>query len=167
MAVDRSYKEHIVKVDIPEGLNVIFGMSHFIKTVEDLYEALVTSSPSLKFGLAFCEASQKRLVRTDGNDSKMIELAQKAAFDVGCGHTFFVYLRDGFPVNVLGRIKNVDEVCRIFCATANPLQVIVAATDQGRGVLGVIDGQAPLGIESDEDTKERIDFLRQIGYKRG
>lgn len=166
MTADRSYKEHIVKVDIPEGLNVIFGMSHFIKTVEDLYEALVTSSPSLKFGLAFCEASQKRLVRTDGNDGKMIELAQKAAFDVGCGHTFFVYLRDGFPVNVLGRIKNVDEVCSIFCATANPLQVIVAATDQGRGVLGVIDGQAPLGIESDEDKKERIDFLRQIGYKR-
>jgi adenosine/AMP kinase len=167
MATDRSFKEHVVKVDIPEGLNVIFGMSHFIKTVEDLYEALISSSPTLKFGIAFCEASQKRLVRTDGNDREMIEMAEQTAFDVGCGHTFFVFLRDGFPINVLTRVKQVDEVCRIFCATANPLQVLVAETDLGRGVLGVIDGLTPLGVEGDEDKRERIDFLRKIGYKRG
>jgi len=167
MATDRGFREHIVKVHIPAGLNVVFGMSHFIKTVEDLYETLITSSPSLKFGLAFCEASGKRLVRSDGNDPELIEMAEKAAFDIGCGHTFVVYLRDGFPVNVLGRIKSLDEVCRIFCATANALQVIVAETDQGRGALGVIDGQTPLGIEEDEDKQERLAFLRKIGYKRG
>ena len=167
MTTDRSFKQHVVKVDIPEGLNVVFGMSHFIKTVEDLYETLVTASPSLKFGIAFCEASQKRLVRCDGNDRELTDMAQRAAFDVGCGHTFFVFLADGFPINVLGRIKGVDEICRIFCATANPLQVIVAATDQGRGVLGVIDGQAPLGIETEDDKEERTEFLRRIGYKRG
>ncbi len=167
MTTDRNYKEHVVKVEFPEDLNVVFGMSHFIKTVEDLYETLISASPTLKFGIAFCEASQKRLVRSDGNDRGLIEMAEKAAFDVGCGHSFFVFLRDGFPINVLGRIKAVDEVCRIFCATANPLQVIVAATDQGRGVLGVIDGQAPLGIETDDDKKERVEFLRKIGYKRG
>jgi len=167
MTASSNYKEHLVKVDIPEGLNVIFGMSHFIKTVEDLYEALITSSPSLKFGIAFCEASQQRLVRTDGNDIDLIEMAAKAAFDVGCGHTFFIYMAEGFPINVLGRIKAVDEVCRIFCATANPVQVIVAASDLGRGVLGVIDGQVPLGIETDEDKAVRVEFLRKIGYKRG
>ena len=129
---DRRYREFVVDVDIPEGLNVVFGMSHFIKTVEDLYETLVASSTSLKFGIAFCEASQKRLVRTDGNDRQMIEMAEKAAFDVGCGHIFFIYIREGFPINVLGRIRQVDEVCRIFCATANPLEVIVAETAQGR-----------------------------------
>ena len=164
---DRSYKEHVVEVSVPEGLNVVFGMSHFIKTVEDLYETLVSASTALKFGIAFCEASQKRLVRSDGNDREMIEMAEKAALDVGCGHTFFIYMRDGFPINVLGRIKGVDEVCRIFCATANPLQVIVAAAGEGRGVLGVIDGETPLGIETDDDKKERVAFLRQIGYKRG
>ena len=164
---DRRYKEYIVEVSIPEGLNVVFGMSHFIKTVEDLYETLVSASISLKFGIAFCEASQKRLVRSDGNDQQMIEMAEKAAFDVGCGHSFFIFMRDGFPINVLGRIRQVDEVCRIFCATANPLEVIVAETPQGRGVLGVIDGQTPLGIETDDDKKERVAFLRQIGYKRG
>ena len=167
MGNDRHFKEQIVKVDIPEGMNIVFGMAHFIKTVEDLYEALVTSSTALKFGIAFCEASQKRLIRTDGNDNDLIERATRAAYDVGCGHTFFVYLTGGFPINVLGRIKDVDEVCRIFCATANPLQVLVAETDMGRGVLGVIDGQTPLGVEGDEDKKERLDFLRKIGYKRG
>jgi len=167
MTASSNYKEHVVKVDITEGLNIIFGMSHFIKTVEDLYEALITSSPSLKFGIAFCEASQKRLVRTDGNDVDLTEMAAKAAFDVGCGHTFFIYMAEGFPINVLGRVKAVDEVCRIFCATANPMQVIVAATDLGRGVLGVVDGQAPLGIETEEDKIERVEFLRKIGYKRG
>jgi len=163
---DKPYRQHLVKVDIPEGLNMVFGQSHFIKTVEDLYETLVAASPSLKFGIAFCEASQKRLVRTDGNNLELIEMAQNAAFDVACGHTFFIYLRDGFPINVLDRIKKVDEVCRIFCATANPLEVIVAETSLGRGVLGVIDGQAPVGIETDEDRQERKEFLRKIGYKR-
>jgi adenosine/AMP kinase len=167
MGTERGFREHIVRVNVPDGLNIVFGMSHFIKTTEDLYETLVTSSPSLKFGLAFCEASGKRLVRTDGNDQELIEMAETAAFDIGCGHTFIVYLRDGFPVNVLGRIRNVDEVCRIFCATANALQVLVAETDQGRGVLGVIDGQTPLGIEEEEDKQERLAFLRRIGYKRG
>ena len=161
-----NFRTHIVKVDIPEDLNIIFGMSHFIKTIEDLYETLVESSPSLKFGIAFCEASQKRLIRTDGNNDDLIKRAAKAAFDVGCGHSFFIFLRDGFPVNVLNRIKNVSEVVHIFCATANPLEVIVAETDMGRGVLAVVDGQAPLDIETDEDKKERAAFLRTIGYKR-
>lgn len=163
---EQTYKTKIVRVDIPEGVNVIFGQTHFVKTVEDLYEALVTSSMSLKFGIGFCEASQKKLVRSDGNDPEMIKAAEQAAFDVGCGHSFFVFMTDGFPINVLGRIKAVDEVCHIFCATANPLQVIVAETKQGRGVLAVVDGEIPTGIETDDDKQERIDFLRQIGYKR-
>lgn len=163
---ERNYKTHLVKVDIPEGLNVIFGMSHFVKTVEDLYETLIESSPSLKFGVAFCEASQKRLIRTDGNNEDMIKRATEAAFDVGCGHTFFVFLQDGFPINVLNRIKNVSEVVRIFCATANPIDVLVAVTNQGRGVMSVIDGYSPLGIETEKDKKERMELLRKIGYKR-
>lgn len=163
---DGNFKTKIVKVDIPSDANAIFGQTHFIKTVEDLYETLVESSPGVKFGIAFCEASQKRLIRTDGNNQDLIEMAAKAAFDVGCGHTFFIYMRDGFPVNVLNRIKNVSEVCSVFCATANPLEVVVAETDLGRGVLGVIDGFTPLGIEADDDKKERNEFLRTIGYKR-
>jgi adenosine/AMP kinase len=161
-----NFKIKVVKVAIPSDANIIFGQTHFIKTVEDLYEVLIEASPGLKFGIAFCEASQKRLIRTDGNNEDLIESAAKAAFDVGCGHTFFIYLKDGFPVNVLNRIKNVSEICQIFCATANPLEVIVAETDLGRGVLGVVDGQTPLGIETDEDKKERKEFLRTIGYKR-
>ncbi len=160
------FRQHIVSVDIPEGLNIIFGMSHFIKTVEDLYETLIGASPSLRFGIAFCEASQKRLVRFDGNDDELVKKAQKTAFDIGCGHSFVIYLRDGFPINVMRRVKDVDEVCRIFCATANPIQVLVGETSQGRGVLGVIDGQPPLDIEGPDDKAERIAFLRQIGYKR-
>ncbi|UCC44026.1 MAG: adenosine-specific kinase [Candidatus Zixiibacteriota bacterium] len=160
------YRTHLVRVEIPEGVNIIFGQSHFAKTVEDLYETLISASPSLKFGLAFCEASQKRLIRTDGNNAEMIEMAQKAAFDVGCGHSFFICLTDGFPINVLNRVKGVEEVCHIYCATANALQVIVAETDQGRGVLSVIDGETPLGIETDDDRKEREEFLRKIGYKK-
>jgi adenosine/AMP kinase len=160
------FKTHLVKVDIPEGLNVIFGMSHFIKTVEDLYETLAESTPSLKFGIAFCEASQKRLIRTDGNDEEMTKRASQAAFDIACGHSFVIFLKDGFPINVLNRIKNCSEVVRIFCATANPLEVLVAETEQGRGVLGVIDGQTPLGIETDDDRRERMEFLRKINYKR-
>jgi adenosine/AMP kinase len=163
---DNPFKTKIVSVDIPEGLNVIFGHSHFIKTVEDLYEALVSSSTSLRFGIAFCEASQKRLVRFDGNDDELIQRAQKAAFDVACGHSFFIFLKDGFPVNVLNAVKSVQEVVAIYCATANPLQVIVAETKQGRGVLAVVDGEMPVGIEAEEDIAERKEFLRTIGYKR-
>ena len=164
--MDSNFRTKLVRLDIPADCNIVFGQSHFIKTVEDLYEALVGASPTIKFGIAFCEASQKRLIRTDGNDEELIKLASTAAFDVACGHTFFIYLKDGFPINVLGRVRDVDEVCRIFCATANPLEVIVAETKQGRGVLAVIDGEPPLGIESDEDKKERVEFLRKIGYKR-
>ncbi|MFQ5453108.1 MAG: adenosine-specific kinase [Candidatus Zixiibacteriota bacterium] len=164
--MESSFKTKVVKIEIPSDCNVIFGHSHFIKTVEDLYETLATSSPSLKFGIAFCEASQKRLIRTDGNSEELIELAGQAAFGVACGHSFFIYLKDGFPINVLRRIKDIDEVCRIFCATANPLEVIVAETKQGRGVLGVVDGETPSGIENGDDKKERIEFLRKIGYKR-
>jgi hypothetical protein len=166
MTNDQMLKTKTVGVEIGDGANVVFGQSHFIKTVEDLYEAMVTASPAIKFGIAFCEASGKRLVRHDGNDAALIEKATKAAFDVGCGHTFFIYMKDGFPVNVLNRVKEVQEVCRIFCATANPLQVLVAETSQGRGVMAVIDGEPPLGIEKAEDQAERKAFLRKIGYKR-
>ena len=161
-----SFKTKIVNVEIPEGCNIIFGHSHFIKTVEDLYEALITSSMSIEFGIAFCEASQKRLIRFDGNDETLIKLACKAADDVGAGHSFFIYMKNAFPINVLNRVKNVEEVCRIYCATANPLEVIVAETSQGRGVLGVVDGESPLGIETFDDQAERKEFLQKIGYKR-
>lgn len=167
MANEGMIRTRLVRVNIPDGVNAVFGQSHFIKTVEDLYETLVASGTSIKFGIAFCEASGKRLIRTDGNDSAMIQLAETAAFDVACGHTFFVFITDGFPINVLSRIRNIDEVCRIFCTTANQLQVVVAESDQGRGVLGVIDGQPPIGVESEDDKKERLAFLRKIGYKRG
>lgn len=159
-------KTKVFKIDIPEGINIVFGQSHFIKTIEDLYETLITSSLSINFGIAFCEASQQRLIRTDGNDDEMIKMASDAADTVGCGHTFFIFMKDGFPINVLNRIKNVEEVVRIFCATANPLEVIVAETRQGRGVMGVIDGESPVGIETDDDKKARQEFLRNIGYKR-
>ncbi len=164
--MDNNFRTKVVKVNIPAEHNIIFGHSHFIKTVEDMYETLVASSPSLKFGIAFCEASQKRLIRTDGNDETLIKLAAKTAFDIGCGHSFIIFLKDGFPINVLNRIKNIEEVCRIYCATANSLEVVVAETKQGRGVMGVIDGEPPLGIENENDKKEREDFLRKIGYKR-
>ena len=150
-----TFKTKLIQVEIPEGVNIIFGMSHFIKTVEDLYETLVTSSGSIKFGIAFCEASAKRLIRTDGNDETLIAAATKAADDVGAGHSFFIFLEEAFPINVLQRVKAVDEVCRIFCATANPLQVIVAESPQGRGVMGVIDGESPLGVEKEEDKAEK------------
>ncbi|MCB2230390.1 adenosine-specific kinase [bacterium] len=163
---DNKFKTHLVTIDIPEGCNVIFGHSHFIKTVEDLYETLVASSPTLLFGIGFCEASQKRLVRSDGNDAELTKMAQKAAFDVGAGHSFFIYMKNGFPINVLNRVKQVEEVARVYCATANPLQVLIAETGQGRGVMGVIDGEAPLGIETEQDKTERREFLRTIGYKR-
>jgi len=156
----------VVQIDNPSSLNLIFGQSHFIKTVEDLYEALVQSGTSLQFGIAFCEASGPKLIRTDGNSPDLIRLATAAAQKVGAGHTFFVFLDKGFPVNVLNAVKNVPEVARIFCATANDLQVIVAKTDQGRGVLGVVDGGSPLGVENDSQKEERREFLRKIGYKR-
>ena len=161
-----SVKIDVVRVEIPEGTNVIIGQSHFIKTVEDLYETLASSSPTLRFGIAFCEASGKRLVRWDGNDEELIKMAQQTALKIGAGHTFVIYLKNGYPINVLNRIKNVEEVVRIFAATANPLQVLVAETDQGRGIIGVVDGYTPLGIEGEADIKERKELLRKIGYKR-
>jgi len=156
---------HAVSVENPQGLNLIFGQSHFIKTVEDLHEALVGTVPGIRFGLAFCESSGPRLVRTSGTDPALVELAQRNAVAVGCGHTFFIFLGNAYPVNVLGAVRQVPEVCQIYCATANPVEVIVAATDQGRGVLGVIDGQPPLGVEGADAASARHDLLRQIGYK--
>ncbi len=166
MTGDQILKTKTVKVEIGDGENVVFGQSHFIKTVEDLYEALVTASPTIKFGIAFCEASGKRLVRHDGNDANLIDKAARAAYDIGCGHSFIIYMKDAFPVNVLNRIKEVQEVCRVFCATANPLQVVVRESGLGRGVVGVIDGEPPVGIETPEDQNERREFLRKIRYKR-
>lgn len=159
-------KIEIVEIEKPQEINVILGHSHFIKTVEDLYEALVTSFPGIKFGLAFCEASGDRLIRKDGTDENLIKLAVKNAEKIGAGHCFIIFLENAYPINVLNKIKNVSEVCNIFAATANPLQVIVGETKQGRGILGVIDGFSPLGIETDEKEKERVEFLRKIGYKK-
>lgn len=155
-----------VKIEKPDEINFILGQSHFIKTVEDLHEALVGAVPGIKFGLAFSEASGKCLVRWSGNDPGMIELAQKNALAIGAGHSFIVFLGSGyFPVNVLNAVKSVPEVCRVFCATANPVEVLVAETAQGRGIIGVIDGSSPKGIEGEEDITWRKDFLRKIGYK--
>ncbi|MEM0043324.1 MAG: adenosine-specific kinase [Sulfolobales archaeon] len=156
----------VIQIPIPENTNVIIGHSHFIKTVEDIYEALVTSVPGIKFGIAFNEASGKRLVRIDGNDEELIKLASDTALKVGAGHFFVIYIRNAWPINVLNRLKDVQEIVRIYAATANPLQVIVAETDQGRGVIGVVDGFTPLGVEKDEDVSERRNFLRKIGYKK-
>jgi len=155
-----------VKIEKPITINFILGQTHFIKSVEDIHEALVSAVPGIKFGLAFCEASGKCLVRWSGTDPEMIELAQKNAMAISAGHSFILFLGDGFfPINVLNAIKMVPEVCHIYCATANPTEVIVAETDQGRGILGVVDGQNPLGIEEEEDIAWRKGFLRQIGYK--
>jgi len=154
-----------VRIDKPEDVNLILGQSHFIKTVEDLYEALVGASPSARFGLAFCESSGPRLVRSAGNDEELTALAQDNALAIGAGHAFIVFLREVFPINVLNAVKLVPEVCRIYCASANPVQVLVAETEQGRGIVGVVDGQPPLGIETDADVAERKDLLRRFGYK--
>ena len=155
-----------VKIEKPDEVNVILGMSHFIKTVEDLHEALVTAVPGIKFGLAFCESSGPALVRYSGTDEEMIELAKKNALALSTGHAFVIFLGPGFyPINVLNTVKSVPEVCRIFCATANPVEVIIAETEQGRGILGVIDGLTSKGVETEEDVKERKAFLRRIGYK--
>ncbi|WKG01218.1 adenosine-specific kinase [Mycolicibacterium sp. HK-90] len=155
----------VVSVDKPDDLNVVIGQAHFIKTVEDLHEAMVGVSPSLRFGLAFCEASGPRLVRRSGNDPELVELAVRNALSIAAGHTFVIFLRDGFPVNVLNPVKGVPEVCSIFCATANPVDVLIAVTPLGRGIVGVVDGQPPLGVESDDDEAARRDLLRAIGYK--
>jgi adenosine/AMP kinase len=156
----------IVPIEKPETINFVLGQTHFIKSVEDIHEAMVTHVPGIKFGLAFCEASGKCLIRWTGTDDEMIELAKKNASAIGAGHAFILFLDEGFyPINVLNALKMVPEVCRIFCATANPTQVLVAETDQGRGVLGVVDGFSPKGIEGEEDIAWRKDFLRMIGYK--
>lgn len=156
----------IIKVNKPQDLNIIIGQSHFIKTVEDIYEAIVSSVPGAKFGIAFCESSGKCLVRVEGNDEELKKIASENAFSIGCGHSFLIILKEAFPINVLNQIKNVPEVCRIFCATANSVEVIVAKTSQGRGLLGVVDGLPPVGIEAGEDITWRKEFLRKIGYKR-
>lgn len=155
-----------VQVAVPDGCQVIIGQSHFVKSVEDIYEALVTSMPGIKFGVAFCEASLKALVRTDGTDPEMVSQAKEFALRIGAGHSFVVMLKGAFPINVLNRIKAVEEVVGVYCATANPVTVIVADVGSGRGVLGVVDGLKPRGAEGEEDKKERHEFLRKVGYKR-
>ncbi len=154
-----------VPIEKPEDVNVILGQAHFIKTVDDLHEALATASPHLRFGVAFCESSGPRLVRRSGNDPTLVDLAVRAAQAVGAGHSFAVFLREGFPVNVLNALKAVPEVATIYCATANPVAVIVAETDAGRGILGVVDGGTPLGVETEMDVTERKALLRRFGYK--
>ncbi|MGC8916892.1 MAG: adenosine-specific kinase [Thermoanaerobaculum sp.] len=156
-----------VKVEKPENTNFILGQAHFIKTVEDIHETIVTTAPHLKFGLAFCESSGPALVRRSGNVENLIELATRNAVAVGAGHSFFVFLEGGYPINILNAIKMVPEVCRIYCATANPVEVVVAETEQGRAILGVVDGLSPKGVEKDEDVLARLRFLRNIGYKLG
>ena len=156
----------LVQIEKPEDTNFILGQSHFIKTVEDIHETLVTHVPGIQFGLAFCEASGKRLIRWSGTNPEMIALAQKNALAIGAGHSFILFLGEGFyPVNILDAVQAVPEVCKIYCANANPTQVVVAESDQGRGILGVIDGFSPLGVEGEEDIAWRKGFIRMIGYK--
>lgn len=155
----------VIQIENPKSLNLILGMSHFIKTVEDMHEALVATVPGIKFGLAFCESSDKRLVRWSGTDPDLTELAKQNARQIGAGHSFILFLGNCFPINVLPALKTVVELVRLFCATANPVQVIVAETEQGRGILGVIDGLSTLGIEGEAEILERKQFLRKIGYK--
>ena len=154
-----------IKVDFPDGANVILGQSHFIKTAEDIYEAIVGTVPQAKFGLAFCEASGPCLIRWSGTDEKLVELAKTNATAIGAGHSFLIFLRDCFPINVLPVIRHVPEVCHIYCATANAVEVILAETEQGRGILGVVDGESPKGIEQESDRQQRKALLRQFGYK--
>lgn len=154
----------LVTVEKPDDVNVIVGQAHFIKTVDDLYATLAGSSPHLKFGIAFCEASGARLVRRAGNDDELVELATRNALNIAAGHCFVVFLREGFPVNVLNQIKLVPEVCQVFCASANPLEIVVVESELGRGVIGVIDGMSPLDVENDDDVAERRALLRRIGY---
>lgn len=154
-----------VKIDKPEDMNFILGQSHFIKTVEDIHEAIVSTVPQMKFGLAFCESSGPALVRHTGNDPKLVEIAKKNALALAAGHCFILFIENGYPVNILNTIKNVPEVCRIFCATANPVEVVIAETETGRGIMGVIDGLKTRGIETEADIKFRKDLLRKFGYK--
>lgn len=154
------------QLPLPKDSNVILGQSHFIKTVEDLYEILVTSVPGIKFGLAFCEASGPCLVRSEGNEPELKKQAEESILSIGAGHTFVIYIRNAYPINLLNAIKNSQEVCRIFCATANPVQVLYVESQQGRGIIGVIDGSSPKGIETEADVAKRKEFLRKIGYKR-
>jgi len=153
------------KVKVPEETNVILGQTHFIKSAEDLYEVLVNSVPQIKFGLAFCEASGPCLVRFEGNDENLKKLASQTALEIAAGHFFVIYIKNAYPINVLDAIKQCREVCSIFCATANPVEVIIAETEQGKGILGVVDGFSSKGIESEKGIKERKKFLRKIGYK--
>jgi len=155
-----------VRLEVPDGGNIIVGQSHFIKTVEDIYEAIVNTVPHMKFGVAFNEASGPCLTRVDGNDDALMQLAARNATALGAGHVFVVAVKEGYPINITNVLQNVPEVCHIFCATANPLEAIVAETEQGRGVLGVVDGSSPKGVESAVDAQARRDFLRKIGYKR-
>jgi adenosine/AMP kinase len=159
-------ESHAVKIDIPEGCNIILGQTHFIKTAEDLFEIVATTVPQARFGIAFTEASGPCLIRTEGNDEGLVQACVKTLQAIGAGHVFCILLRDAYPINILTPIKNCPEVCRIFCATANPLEVIVASTHQGWGILGVIDGFPPKGVETEKDRTKRRDFLRAIGYKR-
>ena len=154
-----------VQVENPDALNVIIGQSHFIKTVEDIHEALVTTVPGIKFGVAFNEASGPRLIRYSGTDDALVALAKKNASTIAAGHLFVLFLKDAFPINVMNTLKDIPEICSIFCATANPVEIIVAETEQGRGILGVVDGMSPLGEEDENDIQERKSFLRRIGYK--
>ncbi|MFC1516123.1 adenosine-specific kinase [Thermodesulfobacteriota bacterium] len=155
-----------VKIEKPEELNLILGHSHFIKTVEDIYEAIVNTVPGAKFGLAFCEASGPCLIRYTGTDDELIELAKTNAYNISAGHSFIIFMKDMFPVNILNTVQNVSEVCRIFCATANPVEVLVVETELGRGIVGVVDGFSSKGIETEEDIQQRKAFLRTIGYKQ-
>ncbi len=155
----------IVKITVPEGCQLVLGQTHFIKSVEDLHEALMNSVPGIKFGLAFCESSGPCLVRHSGNDLELEKLAAEKALELGCGHCFIILMRGAYPINVLNAIKHVPEVCSIFAATANPVEVVIAETEQGRGILGVVDGLKSKGIEGAKDVAERKEFLRKIGYK--
>ena len=154
-----------VKIEVPEDCNIILGQTHFIKTAEDLYELIAGTVPQAKFGIAFTEASGPCLIRTEGNDDGLIKLCIKTLEAIAAGHVFCIYLKNAFPINVLNQIKSCPEVCSIFCATANPLEVVVGSTSQGSGILGVIDGFSPKGVETDSDKKQRKEFLRKIGYK--
>jgi adenosine/AMP kinase len=154
-----------IKIQRPDDTNIILGQSHFIKTVEDLYEALVNTVPNIKFGIGFCESSGPCLVRTDGNDPELVNLAAQNAFTMSCGHSFIIILRNAYPINVLKVIKDVYEICNIYCATANPVEVVIAETEMGRGILGVVDGEKSKDIETEKDKQDRKSFLRKIGYK--
>jgi adenosine/AMP kinase len=163
----RMLKLKTVKITPPTDTNLILGMAHFIKTVEDIYEALVNAVPNIKFGLGFCESSGPCLVRHEGNDPELRRLASEKAYEIACGHSFIIYMRNAYPINVLDKVKKTPEVCTVYAATANPLEVVIAETEQGRGIIGVVDGSKSKGIETDAEIKERREFLRKIGYKLG